>query len=84
MNQRNGALDNPILVLKQILNGLMHIHSQGFLHLDLKPENIAISNHGEAKIMDFDLAEPIRRKSNHHSTVKMAKARTLSASKRNA
>lgn len=30
-------------ILSQILNGLYHIHSNGFFHRDLKPENILIS-----------------------------------------
>jgi serine/threonine protein kinase len=61
--------DNPILILKQILNGVSHIHQQGYLHLDLKPENILISRHGEVKVMDFDLAEPILEKPRAHSKI---------------
>jgi hypothetical protein len=40
----------------QILEGLLHAHSQGVLHLDLSPANILISKSGSAKLIDFGLA----------------------------
>lgn len=36
--------------------GLYHIHSQGILHLDLKPANILITTQGALKIGDFGLS----------------------------
>jgi eukaryotic-like serine/threonine-protein kinase len=54
------SLENRIAILLQILEGLHHIHSRKYLHLDFKPENILISNKGDVKIFDFDLAEKIQ------------------------
>jgi eukaryotic-like serine/threonine-protein kinase len=54
------SIENRIAILLQILEGLYHIHSKKYLHLDFKPENILISNRGEVKIFDFDLAEEIQ------------------------
>lgn len=41
------------------LSGLHHIHSKGLIHFDVKPENILISDRGEAVLSDFGLAKQI-------------------------
>src|ERR1043165_3411997 len=43
-------------VILQIAAGLHHIHHLGIIHLDLKPSNILVDEHGNAKIMDFGVA----------------------------
>ena len=43
-------------ILRQILLGLAHIHSQGILHRDLKPDNIFVGTSGDVKLGDFGLA----------------------------
>jgi serine/threonine protein kinase len=42
-----------------MLSGIDVVHSAGYVHRDLKPDNILISRNGEAKITDFGLATPI-------------------------
>ena len=39
--------------LNQILSALEYVHLQGILHLDIKPNNIMIDNHGNAILIDF-------------------------------
>lgn len=41
----------------QFLSGLHHIHSNGLLHFDLKPDNILLSDRKEAMLSDFGLAK---------------------------
>ena len=41
----------------QFLTGLNHIHSRGLLHLDIKPDNIMLSNSDVALLSDFGLAK---------------------------
>ena len=43
-------------VILQIAAGLHHIHHLGIIHLDLKPSNILVDEHGKAKLMDFGVA----------------------------
>src|ERR1044071_3539359 len=43
-------------VILQIASGLHHIRHLGIIHLDLKPSNILVSDHGQAKIMDSGVA----------------------------
>lgn len=40
----------------QFLAGLHNIHSKGLIHFDIKPDNILISDRGEALLSDFGLA----------------------------
>ncbi|KAJ3319109.1 hypothetical protein HDV06_006668 [Boothiomyces sp. JEL0866] len=42
--------------LRQILEGLGHLHLQGIIHRDLKPSNVFLDMNGRIKIGDFGLA----------------------------
>ncbi|KAL1519285.1 hypothetical protein AB1Y20_022814 [Prymnesium parvum] len=43
-------------ILRQLLGGLQHVHSQGIIHRDLKPKNIFIDFAENIKLGDFGLA----------------------------
>jgi serine/threonine protein kinase len=45
-----------ILIIRQILNGLVELHSRQIIHTDLKPENILLKG-TTAKIADFSTAD---------------------------
>ncbi|GMN30156.1 hypothetical protein TIFTF001_002716 [Ficus carica] len=45
---------------KSILKGLYAIHAKGFVHCDIKLENILLFDDGAAKIADFGLAKETR------------------------
>ena len=56
---RKGIDENPDdgwRLFRQILDGLVHIHSRGIIHRDLKPDNIFIDSTGNPRIGDFGLA----------------------------
>ncbi len=41
----------------QFINGISHIHSKSLLHLDIKPDNILLSDNNEALLSDFGLSD---------------------------
>ncbi|GER35663.1 mitogen-activated protein kinase kinase kinase 19 [Striga asiatica] len=43
---------------KAILRGLTHIHRSGYVHCDIKLQNVLIGADGAARIADFGLAKP--------------------------
>lgn len=48
------------LRMKRLLDGvcaaLQHVHDRGFIHRDMKPENVLMNKVGEVRLIDFSLA----------------------------
>lgn len=55
-------LENIAQILIDMAQGLEHMHDNGFMHLDYKPENILVSRNANVRLVDFDLAQPIPEK----------------------
>src|SRR5580765_291274 len=55
----SGALpEKEVVVLgMQIASAIEEAHSRGIVHRDLKPRNIALTERGQAKVLDFGLAK---------------------------
>ena len=43
-------------LLREMVEGLTHIHQQGMIHRDLKPVNVFLDSNDHVKIGDFGLA----------------------------
>jgi serine/threonine-protein kinase len=57
LNER-GRLEpaQAVEVLRQTLLALGHAHHEGFVHRDMKPENLLVTREGVVKVADFGLA----------------------------
>ena len=48
---------NEIMVLiRQVIDGIHHLHEMGYVHRDIKPQNILLNDAGVVKIADFGFA----------------------------
>jgi len=48
--------ENDVLSLaRNVAQGLEHVHSKGLVHLDIKPDNIYMTSHGQHKIGDLGM-----------------------------
>ena len=50
--------------MKEFMNGLAHMHANGYTHRDLKPENLLLDANFVLKITDFGFAAPIQGRDN--------------------
>lgn len=56
--QKKGHLgwQEAVFFAEQICRALMHAHSRGIIHQDIKPQNVIILRDGTAKLTDFGIA----------------------------
>jgi serine/threonine protein kinase len=64
------CVDEGLIFLRLILQGLSEIHSKNVVHADLKPENILLTSSEKPKITDFGVAREINNLSAFDSSVK--------------
>ncbi len=46
-------------ILKQIATGLAFMNAKGWVHRDIKPDNILVNSAGEVKLIDFAIAQRV-------------------------
>jgi serine/threonine-protein kinase len=56
IENRPWNLQERMVVVAQMCNGLQYIHDQGFVHHDMKPANVLFTRKGIAKLTDYSLA----------------------------
>lgn len=48
-------------ILEQCVEGLYYMHSQGYIHCDIKPDNFLVSRDGDVKLIDFTISQKIKK-----------------------
>ncbi len=56
-NQNLLPIQESLRLIRDIIKGIAHAHTQRMIHGDLKPANILINKEGVPKIMDFGIAQ---------------------------
>jgi serine/threonine protein kinase len=51
--------EEAVGIAQQVCEGLVEAHRLGVVHRELKPQNIMIEKEGQAKIMDFGIAQSV-------------------------
>lgn len=46
-------------ILKQAATGLAYMNASGWVHRDVKPDNLLVNSAGELRLIDFALAQPV-------------------------
>src|SRR5579884_3923895 len=59
--ERNGPLpvDRALELAMQIARGLAFAHANGYVHRDVKPQNVLLNGDGQAKVTDFGIARSL-------------------------
>lgn len=47
-------------IVEQACEGLYYLHSKGYVHCDIKPDNLLLSRQWEVKLIDFTIAKKIK------------------------
>ena len=53
--------ETPLAVMAGIAEGLAAVHNASFVHCDIKPQNMLITESGDVRLIDFALARPMRK-----------------------
>jgi len=52
-NHRPEKLERAVEIFRMVAEGLAHMHAAGYVHADMKPNNIVVTDSGDVKVIDL-------------------------------
>ncbi len=52
-NRRPDSVADAVAIFRQVAEGLAHMHASGYVHADMKPNNIVVTDSGDVKVIDL-------------------------------
>jgi serine/threonine protein kinase len=59
LRKQEAISEHAVPIVEQSAKALAYMHDKGWLHRDIKPDNILVSGTGEVRLIDFALAQRI-------------------------
>ena len=59
-NKRRLSVSQTMFITERVARGLAYAHQEGYVHADIKPPNIFITDDGQVKILDFGIAQAVQ------------------------
>ena len=60
IQEEKKPLNELLEIFLKVCDAISYSHSQNIIHLDLKPENIQVGQHGEVQVCDWGLSKTIK------------------------
>jgi serine/threonine protein kinase len=73
----------PVLspVIRNCASGLEHLHKQGWIHCDIKPDNFLADDEGNAKLIDFSIAMKAKKSGGIGALLGLGKTKNIRGTK---
>lgn len=69
---KSNSFQFAVTIIRSVLSGVMTLHDTGYIHRDIDPTNIMITQKGHIKLIDFGIAKSINTLTTHDKSLTTA------------